>query len=174
MKPTVPETGRVIRIEGDTAFVMLQGGESCRGCGAGKIGLCRSSGNGSTLAARNTAHAQVGDLVSIGLARNTQIKAFLFAFVIPLACFVAGALIGYGAGKTFSLPFFDAALGFAFLLAGSWSSFRRLRVLDRDPHMLVRDILSDCVFETDIKTEEEKRFEGLSTHPLPEERMSSH
>jgi positive regulator of sigma E activity len=165
MKPTIPENGRVIKVEGDTAVVMLQGGESCRGCGAGKIGLCRPSGNGSTLTAMNAAHASTGDMVSIGLARKTQAKAFLFAFVIPLLCFVAGVLIGYGLGKTFSLPFFDAALGFAFLLAGSWYSFRKLRALDRTPHMIVKHILSDCVFTPEMKTEEEKRFEGLSTHP---------
>jgi hypothetical protein len=31
--------------------------------------------------------------------------------------------------------------------------------------MIVRHILSDCVFAPEMKTEEEKRFEGLSAHP---------
>jgi len=31
MKPSVPETGKVITLEGDSAVVMLEGGKSCRG-----------------------------------------------------------------------------------------------------------------------------------------------
>ena len=33
MKPTVPETGTIIRIEGENAVIMMKGGKSCKGCG---------------------------------------------------------------------------------------------------------------------------------------------
>jgi len=33
MKPTVPETGAIVRIEGENAVIMMKGGKSCKGCG---------------------------------------------------------------------------------------------------------------------------------------------
>ena len=44
MKPSIPEIGTVIRLQGDIATVMLKGGESCKGCGQAKIGLCKAGG----------------------------------------------------------------------------------------------------------------------------------
>jgi hypothetical protein len=40
MKPTVPETGTIIRIEGENAVILMKGGKSCRGRGMAEIGLC--------------------------------------------------------------------------------------------------------------------------------------
>lgn len=51
MKPTVPETGIIIRLEGDKAVIRLKGGKSYKGCGMGKVGLCRSGDTSMLLTA---------------------------------------------------------------------------------------------------------------------------
>lgn len=162
MKPTIPETGRVIRLEGETAIVLLQGGESCKGCGMGKLGLCKPSGHIPVLTVINTANARVGDTITIGLARKTQMKGFLLAFVVPLACFLVGSFAGYGLGKVLSLPFLEVLSGFAALVTGSWFSLGKLRKLDSSPSMVAEKNLSANIPDGEITTEEEKRFEAFA------------
>lgn len=44
MNPTVTENGTVIRLNGDNAAIMLEGGRACKGCGAAKIGMRKPNG----------------------------------------------------------------------------------------------------------------------------------
>lgn len=117
MKPTIPETGTVISLKGDTAIILLKGGGSCKGCGAGKIGLCRlglcrPGGNSMMLHADNTIGARTGDTVVVGIGRQVRVKGYLFAYIIPLISFMAGTLIGHVAGAYLGAPSVDAASGF--------------------------------------------------------------
>ena len=164
MKPSVPETGRIIKIENGTATVMLQGGESCRGCGAAEVGLCKaaSAGNMSVLTVKNSIGARVGDVVTVGIAQKTQMKAFLFAFIVPFLSFLVGSAIGYVIGKEYSLPSLDVITGFASLLVSSWYFLKKLRKLDRSEPMVIKGIVSECRFTLDGKTVEEQRFEEFA------------
>ena len=53
MKPSIPEIGTVIKLQGDVATVMLKGGESCKGCGQAKIGLCKAGSTNMMLTVKN-------------------------------------------------------------------------------------------------------------------------
>src|SRR3990172_594290 len=99
MKPTVPETGKVIKVDKNMAVVLLHAGESCKGCGAAAMGLCKPSGNVSTLHVRNTVHAGIGDTVKVELDKGIQRKGFLLAYIIPIVCFFAGSIFGYVINK---------------------------------------------------------------------------
>lgn len=112
VKQTIPETGTVISLKGDTAIILLKGGGSCKGCGAGKIGLCRPGGNSMMLHADNTIGARTGDTVVVGIGRQVRVKGYLFAYIIPLISFMAGTLIGHVAGAYLGAPSVDAASGF--------------------------------------------------------------
>lgn len=142
MKPTVPETGRVIKIEEDMAVVLLRGGESCKGCGAAAIGLCRASGLTATLTVKNTKHAFPGDTVTVALDKSIRRKGFLLAYVIPVTAFLCGTVLGYIIGRELSVPGFEVIGGFFSLLTASFFSLGKLRKLDRTSSMTIKEIVS--------------------------------
>jgi positive regulator of sigma E activity len=146
MKPTIPETGRVIRVDNDMAVVVLHPGQSCKGCGAAEIGLCKSSGTVSTLIARNKVNAVPGDTVRIVLDKATQTKGLLLAYVIPIVCFISGAILGYIAGEALAIPSLEVLTGFISLLCSALYSCRKLKKLDRVSSMAIKEIVSDSVF----------------------------
>ena len=158
MKPTVPETGRDIRLEGSGAVVMLEGGKSCKGCGAARIGLCKAGGSVMFLTARNTACSQAGDQVIIGIDRKTQRTGYLLAYLIPLISFIAGAVSGRLAGGRLGLESLDVLLSFVFFGAASLFTFIRLRRLDRSCQMEVKRVVSDGEFREFPDSEEERLY----------------
>lgn len=143
MKPSVPETGMVIRLEGSTAHIILQASDSCKGCGAAKMGLCKPAGNQSTLTAKNTLAAKVGDIVKIDLDSGVQTKGYLLAFIIPLGSLVAGTLVGNVLGEYFSMPSLEVISGFTVFIAASLYSFRRLKRLNASSTMIIKEIVPD-------------------------------
>jgi positive regulator of sigma E activity len=160
MKPTVPETGTVLKTDGDIALVLLKGGQSCRGCGAGKMGLC-SAGKGSMmLSAGNAVGAHTGDTVLIGIDEAVRWKGYSFAYLLPLLSFVVGAFTGYLTGQYLAVPFLDAITGFSAFLATSAFTLLRLRKLDRTCRMAIKKVLSAGVFSTDLISDEERRYES--------------
>jgi len=112
----------------------------------------------SLLTAKNTAGAAIGDVVTVGISQETQVKGFLFAFIIPFVSLLAGSAIGYVIGRGHSL---EVITGFASLLVSSWFFLKKLRNLDRSQTMVVKEIVSEYRFTPEWKTEEEQRFEGF-------------
>lgn len=143
MKPSIPEIGTIIRMEGDTAIILLQGGEHCEGCGAGKLGLCKPSGNAGLLKAKNNINASVGDKVKVGLAFDVQTSGYLLAFVIPLISLVAGTLAGHFAGQYFSIAYLEVVTGFAALSLTLFFTLRRLKRLDSSYTLTVNEVLTE-------------------------------
>lgn len=164
MKPSVPETGTVIRREGGNAVIMLQGGKSCKGCGAAKIGLCRAGGTSIFVTADNDIGADVGDTVRIELDKRIKVKGFSLAYLIPLASFITGAMAGNAAGAYLSIPALDIIMGFALLFLASFLSFRTLRKLDKSHRMVVTRIISDHLFIVERPSDEEMRYLKYSGH----------
>lgn len=159
MKPTIPETGTVVGLDGDSAIVLLKGGGYCKGCGAGKIGLCRPGGRSMQLRARNVPGARAGDIVVVGIEREVRIKGYLLAYVLPLVFLIGGTVLGHIAGSYIAGAWLEVGVGF-FALAAAYSyTLRRLRHLDRSSAMAIKKIVCDNVFEPDVKTDEERRFE---------------
>jgi len=142
MKPTVPETGRVIRLDGDMAVVLLHAAKSCKGCGAAAIGLCKPSGGISALTAKNTKRAIPGDTVTVTLDKRVQRRGFLLAYGVPIVCFLLGSVLGYVAKMQVSVPSLDVFTGFAFLTASAAWSLRKLKDLDESSSLTIKDIVS--------------------------------
>ena len=165
MKPSVPETGTIILLEGDHALVMLEGGKSCKGCGAAKIGLCKAGGGSMFLTATNNILARPGDQVIIGIDVKTRRLGFLLAYVIPLVAFIAGALTGNILGKHLDLPSLDVLAAFALLFIAGAVSLTKLKALDRASRMEIKRIVSDAEFRDTLTSEEEllyMRYNGSS------------
>lgn len=142
MKPSVPEIGKVISLDGDNATISLQGGETCRGCGAGRLGLCKPSGGISMLTAKNTIGAGIGDEVRVGLDEAVHKQGYFLAFIIPLSSLIFGALIGYITGRYLYIPSLEVVTGFAAFILTSLYSFKRLRKLDNSSTMEIKEIVS--------------------------------
>ncbi len=164
MKPTVPEIGTILRLDGENAVVLLKGEKSCKGCGAGKLGLCKAGGDSMMLTARNLAGAQTGDTVLVGIDQDVQIKGYFLAYIFPLLSFIVGSVVGYIMGNYLSIPSLDALLGFTALSATAVYTFVRLRRLDLAYKMTVKKVLSEDVFSTEVKSDEERRYEGYAVN----------
>jgi positive regulator of sigma E activity len=156
MKPTVPETGTIIRIEGGNAVIMMKGGKSCKGCGMAKIGLCRAGDTSMSLTAKNIVNAHVGDTVEVTLDQGTKVKGYCMAYIIPVFSLLSGTLAGQLLGGHFSMQHLDVAGGFLTMLFASLFSFRKLRELDATHMMVAKKIISDNIFTGEVKSEEER------------------
>ncbi|TAN46005.1 MAG: hypothetical protein EPN22_00625 [Nitrospirae bacterium] len=141
MKPSIPETGTVVRIEGLKAVVMLDGGHACKGCGAGKMGLCNPGGNARFLKAENRAAAKPGDTVKVGLDGRVRRKGYLFSFVIPLFALLAGAIAGNIFSERMAIRNLDVIAGFGAMVAASLISYTKLRALDKSSSLAVFEVL---------------------------------
>jgi sigma-E factor negative regulatory protein RseC len=129
MKPTIPDTGTVIRLEGENAVIRLNHDGSCRKCGAAAIGLCKGALM-QELTVRNSQRARVGDTVKIGLVQGVQYKGYVLAYVIPSASLVFGATGGHVLGTYAGFPPMDIIAGLVSMIVVSFFSFRQLKRLD--------------------------------------------
>lgn len=141
MKPSIPEIGTVIRLQEDSAIILLKGGESCKGCGQAKIGLCRAGGTSMVLTAKNQIGAKIGDIVTIGLDRSVKVRGYLLAFVIPIISLILGSLIGYIVGGYFEAPFLDFSVGFSALIISYYFSLKMLKRLDSSSIITVKSVI---------------------------------
>ena len=157
MKPTVPEKGMIIRLEGENAVIRMKGNHSCKGCGMGKIGLCNAGDTSMLLIAKNPVSAGAGDTVLVGLDQKTKIKGYFLAYMNPLFGLLAGAVAGHMSGSHLSLPNLDAVGGMLALLLASLFSFRRLKKLDATHMMVVRKVITENTF-TEVTASEEERL----------------
>jgi positive regulator of sigma E activity len=129
MKPGIPETGTVIRLEGENAVVRMKSDGSCGKCGLAAAGLCTGA-LAKILTVRNTEKARVGDRVKIGLVPAVQLKGYLLAYVSPLTGLFSGIVIGHFLERYIEFPPMDFIVGLLSLIAVSFFSFRRLKSLD--------------------------------------------
>lgn len=138
---------------------MLEGGKSCKGCGAAKIGLCKSGGSAMFLTVRNTLRARPGDQVTIGIDAEIRRTGFVLAYVIPLVSFIAGALSGNIIGMQLGLSGLDILGAFGLLFFGGAVSLKRLKALDKTSRMEIKRIVSDGEFRDDMTTEKELLYQ---------------
>jgi sigma-E factor negative regulatory protein RseC len=142
MKPTIPDAGTVIRLEGEQAVIRMKHEGSCRKCGAAAMGLCKG-GLMQELTVRNTKHARVGDTVKIGLVQRVQYTGYFLAYVIPSAGLVFGTAGGYFLGTYAGFPTLDVIAGFCSLIVFSFFSLRRLKRLDSSSSIEIVQVFSD-------------------------------
>jgi positive regulator of sigma E activity len=142
MKPSIPDMGTVIRLEGERAVIRMKHEGSCRKCGAAAIGLCKG-GLMQELTVKNSKCARVGDTVKIGLVQRVQYTGYFLAYVIPSVALVFGTVGGYFLGTYAGFPAMDIIAGFFSLIVVSFFSFRRLKRLDSSSAIEIVQVLSD-------------------------------
>lgn len=161
MKASIPEFGTVIRLEDGNAIVFIKGDKSCKGCGAGQMGLCKPGGT-MTLNVRNTANARVGDTVRVGFEQDIQTKGYLLVYVLPLFALIAGAFGGHIIGSYVGIPFLDVIIPFIALALSLYYSFERLKKLDSSSRLIVEKIISLDIPKEESLSEEERRYLGYN------------
>ena len=142
MKPSIPDTGMVIRLEGGNAVIRMKSDGSCGKCGVAALGLCRG-GLMQVLTVRNSERARVGDSVKIGLVQGIQYKGYVLAYVIPVAALICGIAGGHILGTYAGLPALDIIAGFVSLIIVSFFSLRRLKRLDASSSIEIVKVLYD-------------------------------
>lgn len=142
MKPSIPDIGTVIRLEGPNAVVRMKHEGSCSKCGAAAIGLCKG-GMMQVVTVRNIKRACVGDTVKIGLVQGTQNRGYLLAYVVPAAALIVGISFGHVLAGWAGFPPLDIIAGFSLMIAASFFSLRRLKRLASVSSIEIVQVLTD-------------------------------
>ncbi|MBW1998781.1 MAG: SoxR reducing system RseC family protein [Deltaproteobacteria bacterium] len=118
------EEGVVCRLHRDGwAEVITERKDACSRCSAAHS--CRLAGSGATMITKalNRAGAGVHDRVAISLKRHSLLKTAGIVYMIPVICFLLGAIAGVGLTKrldmgidTGAVLFGLAGLGLGFLI----------------------------------------------------------
>lgn len=114
----IEDIGKVVRVEGDNAFVEVKRTSACAQCGLQEVE--ELAGGKPVFMALNTAKATVGEMVKVRVQSVAYLKASAFIYGIPLLLLIVGAVIGfYLAGKSgISSDTMSALLGMAGLVVG--------------------------------------------------------
>lgn len=117
------ESGRVVDVDGDFAWIESERTSTCSACSARKG--CGTGAIAKVLGARrmrlrvvNRVNAGVGDHVVIGISESGLVRGSLAVYVVPLAGLFAGALAGYFAGPQLAATHADL-----FSIAGALIGF---------------------------------------------------
>jgi sigma-E factor negative regulatory protein RseC len=88
------DEGRVLRVDGATAEVLLESGDHCEACGAKD--LCRTNSDDRTrsLTVAALPGLQAGDKVQIEVSGGSLLMASGLLYGLPLLLLVAGILVG--------------------------------------------------------------------------------
>jgi sigma-E factor negative regulatory protein RseC len=100
----IEESGRVVAVQGDFAWVESERTSACGGCavrkGCGTSAIARVFGQQRVrLRVLNRIDAQVGDTVVVGISESGLVRGSLAVYAVPLAGLFAGALAGHFAGN---------------------------------------------------------------------------
>jgi sigma-E factor negative regulatory protein RseC len=90
------KTGVVKAVQGRMALVVTRHEPECESCSA-KDACSTLGGSGANreVRARNTARAQVGDVVKISLRGSSFLKVTFLVYTVPILALIGGALLGY-------------------------------------------------------------------------------
>jgi len=86
------EKGKVVRVEGDMAYVLFKRSSACGKCQA--CGMLKDMSE-ITIPVKNIIDAEEGDIVTMEMPGKTIVKGSLAAYIFPLIMLIAGALLGY-------------------------------------------------------------------------------
>ena len=99
----VCQAGRVKRLEGAVAYVLIEKPSDCETCAA-RSGCAMLSGGGRLIAVRNEAGAAVGQQVELGLKPAAVVTASFLLFILPASALVVGIVAGYMLAEQFDWP----------------------------------------------------------------------
>jgi sigma-E factor negative regulatory protein RseC len=136
----IEETGRVVKVQGDYAWIETGPAATCGSCsarkGCGTSVLASVFGRRrSPVRALNRAGARTGEQVVIGISESSLVRGSLAVYMVPLAGLLVGALAGRYFGMDLLPAYAELASivgAVAGLLAGlAWLRFFS-RASDRD------------------------------------------
>ena len=96
MAELVKRIGVVKAVQGHLAVVMTRMEPECEGCSSKEA--CFSLGGGDVnteVKARNTAGAEVGDLVTISIRGSSLIKVSFLVYMLPILALIGGVVLGH-------------------------------------------------------------------------------
>ena len=95
----IEEEGIVMEVRDGMAKVSILAKSACEKCAS--AGVCHPEGEDSTMEAANPLNAKQGQKVKVVVAPQVFLKASIILYGIPMAVFVAAAIIGKNAGLRF-------------------------------------------------------------------------
>ncbi len=96
MGAVLTKTGVVKAVQGRTALVLTRMEPECEGCTAKDACFGLGGGGANTeVRARNTAKAQVGDVVTISMRSSSLLKVSFLIYMVPILALIGGILFGY-------------------------------------------------------------------------------
>ena len=126
----ITETGKVVALKDGKAWVQTIRASACQSCsarsGCGQSALAKvSGGRANQILVANTAGAQVGDEVVIGIDEQSLLTASLVVYGVPLLLMVLASIAGYrwfGGTDAAAMAGALAGLGLGFWWARRWQS----------------------------------------------------
>lgn len=148
----ITETGRVLEVDGEWAWIACRRQVECarcaegRGCGGGVLGKLLGDRLHRVRATTGKVQVATGDLVTIGLAEHAILQAAAVVYLAPLLAALAGGAIAVALTDGGDLPAIAGAI--VGLLGGlAWARhFSRRHEADADfqPVVLRRNEGSGC------------------------------
>ncbi|QSP96304.1 SoxR reducing system RseC family protein [Marinobacter salinisoli] len=96
----ITETGKVVAVKGDHAWVQTIRLSACNSCsarkGCGQRALAAAtSGRANQVLVRNSVNAAVGDEVTLGIDEKALLGASVLAYALPLVLMVVATVAGH-------------------------------------------------------------------------------
>jgi len=104
MGAVLTKTGVVKAVQGRTALVLTRMEPECEVCTAKDACFTMGGGGANTeVRARNTAKAQVGDVVTISMRGSSLLKISFLIYMVPILALIGGIVSGYLLSKLISV-----------------------------------------------------------------------
>lgn len=137
----ITESGKVVAVTGDHAWVQTIRTSACQSCSARngcgqKVLASATSGRANQVRVLNSVNACVGEEVTLGIEESALLSASLLVYALPLLLMVAASIIGhYLSGGSDFAAMAGAAAGLAsgFLVSRQW---QRRQTGGYEPRML--------------------------------------
>ncbi len=141
MERTDIESGTVLSTEENFATVVINKSKSCKECGKARAGICGKSGAGMVIKVRNSISAAEGDDVTLGMAMRTQIKGYIFVFILPVAALMIGAYWGHLISQATGIDHIEVITGISFLAFTMALAYFKIRKLGKESQLSITGIL---------------------------------
>ena len=95
----ITETGRVVAVDGEIAWVQTIRTSACESCSARsgcgqRVLAAASSGRANQVLVGNHLNAGVGDQVTVAVSESALLSASLLVYALPLLLLILGAMAG--------------------------------------------------------------------------------
>ncbi|MHA7809986.1 MAG: SoxR reducing system RseC family protein [Marinobacter adhaerens] len=96
----ITETGKVVALKGDKAWVQTIRTSACQSCAARngcgqKVLAAASGGRANQILVTNSVNARVGDEVTIGIDEQALLGASILVYAVPLILMVFASMLGH-------------------------------------------------------------------------------